>query len=156
MRHLVLHPAAQSAAEVREAEPALGALVERAEGYDDVRHAGYDRRRRAGDGAAGGAAAVGNLGEEAQVRKPQRAGEVDLEDVVVGAHLDDAVDALGLEPGVIERLEDGFERHVQRAAARILRELRLPDAGNRGLIADCHRSSRIFRESRARTNGIRM
>src|SRR5262249_31220519 len=50
---------------------------------------------------------------------------------------DEAVDVARLEAGIVERRLDGFAGEAQLAAARRLRELGLPDAGDGGAVSQC-------------------
>jgi len=76
--------------------------------------------------------------EETQIGQVERAQEIDLEDVVIGAHLHHAIHILRFQPGIIERLQDRLQRHAQGAPAGILGELRLADAHDRCLVPDRH------------------
>ena len=94
------------------------------------RPAGLDRHRGVADRRAASPAAVADLAEEAQVRNAEVARDLDLRRRLhVEAH--ETVDARRREPGIRERELDRLERDLALAAADVLRELRLADAGDR-------------------------
>ena len=110
------------------AEAHAGALVERPPAHHDVGHPGRDGHRRVHHGAGRRAAAVRHAGEEVQVADAHVAGDFDL---VAGVHGegDHAVDVAGGQPGVVERGTDCLAGQLEFAAAGLLGELGLPDAG---------------------------